>query len=473
MYIRTTYTNHEPTCMLVTAKTRVAPLKQLSIPRLELCGATLLAKLITNVRTALDIPMHDVHAWCDSTIVLSWLDGNSKRYKTFVGNRIASILTDLPPTTWHHVPTQDNPADCASRGILPSELLPHSLWWNGPPWLMIDPISMPPQPLLASSGTPELKAVCNLSIPVPPTWIEGRFESYHKLVHVNAWCLRFIANLKLASKNQPICTNPYLTPSEVNQSEHFLFQRAQVQSFPLELSHLKADKPIKASSSIHSLAPFLDKEGIIRVGGRLSRSHLTYSQSHPLILSSKDHIVHLMFTCKHVALGHCGPSLLLSATGSRVHVLGARRLSRTICRSCVTCRRATAQTEKQMMGQLPSNRVTPSPPFSICGVDYAGPFLLKKGHTRKPTIIKAYLAVFVCFSTKAAHLEVVSDLTTDACLRRFISRRGLPSEIHSDNGGNFKGARNDSRSFTPSWKRHPLNPESQLKWRPVSIAGPS
>ena len=98
------------------------------------------------------------------------------------------------------------------------------------------------------------------------------------------------------------------------------------------------------------------------------------------------------------------------------------------------------------MGQLPASRITPSPPFTICGVDYAGPFLMKKGHRRKPVIVKGYLAVFVCFATKAAHLEVVSDASTEtflACLRRFISRRGCPAEIRSDNGGNFVGAKRD------------------------------
>ena len=99
-----------------------------------------------------------------------------------------------------------------------------------------------------------------------------------------------------------------------------------------------------------------------------------------------------------------------------------------------------------MMGQLPVSRISPNPLFTICGVDYAGPFLMKKGHTRKPVIVKCYLAVFVCFATKAVHLEVVSDASTETflgCLKRFISRRGSPAEIHSDNGGNFVGAKKD------------------------------
>ena len=126
-YVRATYTDHPPTCALVTAKTRVASVRQLSIPRLELCGATLLAKLLASVRKALKVPLSDVHAWCDSTIVLSWLDGSPKRFKTFVGNRLSTILSDIPSSTWHHVPTLENPADCASRGLSPSEFLEHTL----------------------------------------------------------------------------------------------------------------------------------------------------------------------------------------------------------------------------------------------------------------------------------------------------------------------------------------------------------
>ena len=169
VYVRATYADHAPTCALVTAKTRVALVRQLSILRLELCGATLLTKLFTSVRKALNVAVDNVHAWYDSKIILAWLDGSPKRFKTFVGNRLSTILTDLPPSTWHHVPTLDNPADCASRGLSPSELVAHSLWWEGPPWLLVDPFFMPMQPLLASGGTPELKAVCLSVTPVTPT----------------------------------------------------------------------------------------------------------------------------------------------------------------------------------------------------------------------------------------------------------------------------------------------------------------
>ena len=129
-----------------------------------------------------------------------------------------------------------------------------------------------------------------------------------------------------------------------------------------------------------------------------------------------------------------------------VHIVGTRRLARGVCRRCVTCRRVSAKIQSQMIGQLPAPRVTPNPPFTITGVDCTGPFTLKKGHTRKPVLIKSYIPIFVCFSSKASHIEIISDLTTEAFLaglKRFISRRGLPQEIHSDNGSNFLGAKND------------------------------
>ena len=145
-------------------------------------------------------------------------------------------------------------------------------------------------------------------------------------------------------------------------------------------------------------------------------------------------------------LGHCGPTALISHIGDQYHVLGARQLARTVYKSCMVCKKASAKVETQLMGQLPATRTTPSPPFSTTGIDYAGPFTLKLGYTRKPVLVKVYLAIFVCFSTKAVHIEVVSDLTTEAflaSLKRFVSRRGLPQSIHSDNGSNFTGAKND------------------------------
>ncbi len=151
-----------------------------------------------------------------------------------------------------------------------------------------------------------------------------------------------------------------------------------------------------------------------------------------------------MVRSKHIYLLYAGITLLLSVLSNSYHIIEARRLVKWICRSCVS-----AKTERPMMEQLPAQRVCPNAPFTITGVDFAGPFIRKSGHTRKPTHIKSYICIFVCLSTKAAHMEIVSDLNTEAfiaALKRFVSRRGLPKEFNSDNGTNFVGASNELKA---------------------------
>ena len=215
------------------------------------------------------------HRQCPrSTIVLSWLDGSPKRFKTYVGNRLTTILSHLPSSTWHHVPTQDNPADCASRGLSPPELVTHSLWWDGPSWLREDPVAMPPQPVSTLVEVPELKVACNSIVSSSPVWIEHTFSNYHRLLKVTAWCRRFVSNVKASLNNQPKLQSPNLATSEMQSTEQQLFHLAQHQSFSAELIRLNQQQFVGSSSPIKALSPFVDEHGIIRVGGRLVNAHL-------------------------------------------------------------------------------------------------------------------------------------------------------------------------------------------------------
>ena len=134
VYLRMTDTSGKVRISLVTSKT-----KKLTIPRLELCGDYLLAQLLYHV------PLNDVYAWTDSTIVLIWLVGNPRRFKTYVGNRVSYIIELRAPETWNHIEGIQNPADCASRGMFLSELLDHTLCWNAPNWLHYDSSQWPKQ----------------------------------------------------------------------------------------------------------------------------------------------------------------------------------------------------------------------------------------------------------------------------------------------------------------------------------------
>ena len=152
IYVRSTYRDYPPVVALVVSKTKVAKLTKEgqpanTIPRQELCGALLLTQILLPVKAALKISEEDIYAWTDSSIVLSWLSNHPKDYKPYVSNRISAILEVTSPGTWKHVPTSLNPADCASRGLMPKDLLDHGLWWEGPSFLAEEPIPVPKQPL--------------------------------------------------------------------------------------------------------------------------------------------------------------------------------------------------------------------------------------------------------------------------------------------------------------------------------------
>ena len=172
----------------------------------------------------------------------------------------------------------------------------------------------------------------------------------------------------------------------------------------------------------------------------MGNSKLSYSKSHPIILHGKHPITKLIIRAEHLRLLHAGPTLLISSLNRRFHIICLHKTVRSITRQCVTCKCHSVRPHNQLLGQLPLERVTPASVFERVGLDYAGPFQIKYGCVRKPTVVKAYICLFVCLTVKAVHLELVSDLTTEAfiaALRRFLARRGYPSLLWSDHGTNL------------------------------------
>ena len=441
VYLRMMDSNRNIHIALVMSKTKVAPIKRITIPRLELCGAHLLAQVLHHVKEVFHLPLDSVYAWTDSTIVLNWLTGNSRRFKPYVSNRISHIMDLIPPNRWSHVKGTENPADCASRGILPTELISHPLWWTGPDWLRWETWEWPRQSEIPpNTPAEEANEIClhitaNLRKPIIPFEC---YSSFIRLQRVTAWIHRFVHNCRSGDR----VTGPLMV-KEIKLSETHFVLAAQEACFTAELSALKSGHDLPTSSCLLPLRPFLDSYGILRVGGRGQNSKQPYHTQHPIILQGKHLLTRLIIRSEHLRLLHAGPLLLTSSLSRWYHIIGCRRIVRSITRGCITCRRISVRPQPPIMGQLPKERVTPDSIFDRVGIDYAGPVLIKHAHVRKPTIVKAYVCVFVALSVKAVHLELVSDLTSEAflaCLRRFIARRGSPSLIWSDHGSNFVGA---------------------------------
>ncbi|XP_018395454.1 PREDICTED: uncharacterized protein LOC108773960, partial [Cyphomyrmex costatus] len=426
IYMQVENSQGEFSSRVLCSKSRIAPIKTVSLPRLELCGAVLLARLLVVVRTAIQVPIENVRAWSDSEIVLYWIKGDPSRWKPFVCNRVSEIIETLPAKHWSHVSGKENPADVISRGASPRQLENLELWWAGPPWLLTGEISSDddcgvklPMENHESIMTERRKAkqACQIIVQGQPC-IQMLLENISfltKIERVLAYCKRFASNTRKKASERAVG----------------------------QLSITEANQFLKITDKLAALTPFLDEHDILRVGGRLQRTNWNFERKQPILLPSNDRFTKLLFEREHVRLLHANQQLLLNTIRERYWPLKGKSLARSVCRNCVHCSRVEPEASTQLMGELPDHRVQPSRCFHVTGVDFAGPIitLVNKGRGRKTN--KSYVTLFICFATKAIHLEATSELSTAAflaTLRRFVSRRGCPKEIWSDNGTNFIGA---------------------------------
>ncbi|XP_050305599.1 uncharacterized protein LOC126742837 [Anthonomus grandis grandis] len=224
----------------------------------------------------------------------------------------------------------------------------------------------------------------------------------------------------------------------------------------------------------------MDKDGIMHVGGRLNQSNYNFNKKHPMLISSKRRLARLIFEFEHKRLMHAGPHLLLSSVREVYWSIASRNLAKAVVRKCLTYFRFKPQQTKPIMGDLPRNRLIPGKVFDVVGVDYMGPLNFKDKRGRGARLLKCYVSVSVCFITKVIHLEIVSDLSSEAfilALRRFVSHRGKPGHIYSDNGTNFKGANRELNAlgeYLINEKCHieQLYLNEQIQWHFIPVNSP-
>ena len=250
-----------------------------------------------------------------------------------------------------------------------------------------------------------------------PVFCPTRWSSLSKAVRVVGWVRKFCNNARNARQK---CALPDLSSDEVVSARLVLLREEQRLVFAAELKALQQGKEVARSSSVHSLTPFLDGDGLLRIRGRLQQSDLSYDERHPILLP-KGWVAELLVRDQHRLMNHCGVSTLISAVRAAYWVVGLRCLAKRVKRFCVSCKRQDALPCNKPAAPLPRDRVTRAPPFAVTGVDFAGPIFAVDFPRHK-----FYVCLFTCAVTRAVHLE----LTASLCQEEFLMtlRRGLRPE---------------------------------------------
>ena len=471
----------------VIGKSRVRPLRSgISVPKMELTAATLLIKMDKLITKELEgrIKIHSVTFWTDSMIVLRYIFNETRRFITFVANRVAVIREGSKPSQWRHVRSEVNPADLASRGIKASETEKLEVWKHGPDFLWKDSKEWPQQPADLhqelsdqDEGVKKEKITINACTEKEDFWstLFERYSMWEKLRRVVAWVIR-AAHILLQLRTKLVASTvspaksegkiPHLLLSDVEEAERRIVKNVQNQTFPEELS-----SPNLSKSPLAKLKPFVN-DGVLRVGGRLDRADLSYDAKHPMILPGKHRVTEMIILHYHFAYGHVGPYQLLAETRQHFWIVNGVSSIRRVLRRCHECKRQNAMVGEQITAPLPAVRVSSDShqliyPFAAVGIDYFGPLYVHAGPLtrsmrKNPKLHKRYGCIFTCLRYRAVHIELASDLTTDSFINavtRFVARRGPPRVIYSDNGSNFRGAETDVVHALKTWDQERIGRE--------------
>jgi hypothetical protein len=328
-----------------------------------------------------------------------------------------------------------------------------------------------------NSTIPEIKPSCCLLVNAADTdnSLFERFSSFSKLVRVVAYILRFVNNIRTSERNM----FRHLSCEELKQAHNCVIKVTQKQAFREDFHFLEKHGKVPQNSKLISLSPFIDDTGLLRVGGRLKNAPVKYDQKHPLLMPKNHSVTSLLIESIHKQQLHGGCQTTIAALRRQYWKLSCRNADRKIIFQCIKCFRANPKSYPQLMGDLPAPRVTPPRPFTVTGIDYAGPIVIKNGYGRTTRTVKSYIAIFVCFATRAVHIELVCDCSTSTflnALKRFIARRGKPSHLYSDNATNFKGANRELRNlfkqanFNTAVVNHLAN--EQISWHFIPPRSP-
>ena len=465
-YMRTEDSTGQIHLAFILARSRVAPKRLHSVPRLELCAALVAAQLAGILERELTLKITSTRLWSDSTTVLTWLESQSCRYKVFVGARVAEIQELTKNCTWHYVDSANNPADDLTRGKTLETLTKPNRWSHGPPFLYLSSDTWPKRPSAEThkSETELRKATfCGIAV-TSPTATDLTDRVYH------TWQELLDATVQELQEQTSFSSLP--AADQYRQAEMAILQQAQRQSFPQDYELLASDKPVTSRSRLLTLAPEMDKSTkVIRVGGRLRRLEgQDASMLHPVVLDASHPITRLLIQRYDCDLHHPGPERVFAELRRTFWIIHGREAVRRYQRACAECQRQRAKPSIPRMADLPTARLRLyKPAFYSTGVDCFGPMFIKVGRRRE----RRWGIIFKCLTTRAVHLDTLRSMDTDAylmALRRFVARRGTPAELWSDQGTNFKGGDRELReafaSMAPALQRQLARQKIKFRFNP-------
>ena len=453
IYVRSVSTSGIVTVRKIAAKARVAPLRAVSIPRLELMGAVLGYRLTKKICLLLGYDVTEVTFWTDSMDVVHWVRSQSRNFKTFVANRVAEVQEGTLPVQWRHVPGTENPADDATRGLPLSSMTEDHRWFVGPDFLYQDAREWPKTKISGGSDAAEIeiaKSRCHTTVAeeTPRFMRWEKFPTLKRLIRTCVMVLRFVQLLRTAVKRPPCEARQVVGAEEYRRGEMLILRQVQLETFRPTIESLQNSRGT-ALGPLRKLTPFIDEVGLLRVGGRLQNSDLPYDVKHPVILPAKHHVTELVIRQAHAKIGHSrGINPVLAEIQTRFWIIHGREAVKKLKYNCFKCRRMHESFLEQIMAPLPSSRTLVSlRAFANVGIDFAGPFVTKI--TRRVTA-KRYVCLFTCVQTRGVHLEMVYSLDTDGFLlafSRMVSRRGKPEKAVSDNGSNLSAGERDLKDL--------------------------
>ena len=402
-------------------------------------SALILSRLLSTINSALEyeVPITEMFGWTDSKVTMYWIRGVDKEWKQFVQRRVQEIRRLVPEMHWEHCPGEANPADIPSRGASPAELARSTLWKDGPSWLAtfnpetrvseVNEQGPPPKECTVEMLSKERKKFADcISLHTSTKSTEmgeivdyKQFSNFQRLLRVTALVLRFIDILKNRGEK-----TSGITASDVKRAEVLWIKEIQ--------RSLVSNKNFENWK--REFAIFIDDQGVMRCGGRITNSEAPYSAKHPILLDASHRLTELIILDSHRRVMHNGMKDTLTDLRGRYWLVRGRQTVKRILHKCVVCRKHEGKPyQAPPSPPLPEFRVKIEPAFTFTGLDYAGPVYIQE--IARSESKKLWICLYTCCVTRAVHLEIVPNLTAEAFLRnvrRFIARRGSPIKVVSD-----------------------------------------